>query len=297
LPYPNDPYKPALTNVTREEAQRLCAGDGGRLCTELEWERACKGPSDEPYPTGSGWDPRCGKDPAHCESGFTTLGMGAAVGEWVTSDIAPGTPKALAVVRGAAATAPAEAHRCAARSGVAATTKDPNIGFRCCHGPQNARLLPEPALGDAYAKVHLGPERLLELLKADPRTKDLAKDVRFFREPDSAETVVSRGPGDRKGFNFTVSPLRWNPGAGADFLVLVGRSGENTSFVLAYYVLSDDSYRLAASFIMKNEPGPVALAYSDDIRPRLHFSTCWGCPGETGKILFRKPERVGIVEP
>ena len=48
---------------------------------------------------------------------------------------------------------------------------------------------------------------------------------------------------------------------------------------------------------MKNEPGPVALAYSDDIRPRLHFSSCWGCPGETGKILFRRPERVAIVQP
>jgi hypothetical protein len=61
--------------------------------------------------------------------------------------------------------------------------------------------------------------------------------------------------------------------------------------------VGDDDYRLAGSFVMKNEPGPVALAYSDDIRPRLHFSTCWGCPGETGKILFRKPERVAIVEP
>jgi hypothetical protein len=29
----------------------------------------------------------------------------------------------------------------------------------------------------------------------------------------------------------------------------------------------------------------------------LHFSTCWGCPGETGKILFRKPERPVILQP
>jgi len=297
LPYPNDPAKPPLVDVTRDEAMRLCADRGERLCTELEWERACKGPEDERYPTGDGWDNRCARDPAHCESGFTTLGMGAAAGEWTTSDVAPGTPRALAVVRGAGADAGADDHRCAARHGYAATTKDPNIGFRCCGGPPNARVLPEPALGDAYAKTRLTPERLAELLKSDPVTKDLAKDVRLFREPDSAETVVSRGPGDRKGFSFTVSPLRWNPVPGADFLVVTGRSGENTSFVVAYFVIGDDSYRLAGSFVMKNEPGPVALAYSDDIRPRLHFSTCWGCPGETGKILFRKPERVAIVQP
>jgi len=297
LPYPNDPNQAPRSGVTREEAQRLCAERGARLCTELEWERACKGPDNDRYPTGDGWDPACSKDPKRCESGFSTLGMGAALGEWVTSDIAPGSAKALAVVRGAAADAPAEDHRCAARHGFPPTTRDDKIGFRCCEGPQNARVLPEPALGDAYQKVHLGTERLVELLKADPLTASLAKDVRFFREPDSAETVVSRGPGDRKGFSFTVAPLRWNPVAGADLLVLVGRSGENTSFVLAYYLLGDDTYRLAGSFILKNEPGPVALAYSDDIRPRLHFSTCWGCPGETGKILFRKPERVAIVQP
>ena len=297
LPYPNDPQKPPLVGVTREEAQRLCAERSERLCTELEWERACKGENDDRYPTGKAWDARCAKDPARCESGFSTLGMGAAAGEWVTSDIAPGTPKAQAVVRGAGADGAAEDHRCAARHGFPATSKDPGIGFRCCGGPPNARVLPEPTLGDAYAKAHVTLERLVELLKSDPITVALAKDTTFFREPESAETVVSRGPGDRKGFSFTVSPLRWNPVAGADFLVLTGRSGEKTSFVVAYFVLADDSYRLAGSFVMKNEPGPIAFAYSDDIRPRLHFSSCWGCPGETGKILFRKPERVAIVEP
>jgi hypothetical protein len=297
LPYPNDPDKPPLVNVTREEAQRSCAERSERLCTELEWERACKGPGNDRYPTGDAWNERCAAEPTRCESGFSTLGMGAATGEWTASDIAPGTAKSLAAVRGAAADAPAEDHRCAARHGLPAASKDSRVGFRCCAGPPNARVLPEPALGDAYSKVHLGPERLVELLKSDPVTRDLAKDVRFFREPDSAETVVSRGPGDRKGFSFTVAPLHWNPVPGADLLVLTGRSGENKSFVVAYFMLADDSYKLAASFVMKNEPGPVALAYSDDIRPRLHFSTCWGCPGETGKILFRKPERIAIVEP
>ncbi|HEY3494832.1 MAG TPA: SUMF1/EgtB/PvdO family nonheme iron enzyme [Polyangiaceae bacterium] len=297
LPYPNDPKLPPLSGVTREEAARLCAERGARLCTELEWERACKGPASDRYPTGDTWDPRCAKEPAACASGFDVLAMGAAFREWVKGDIAAGGGKLLGVTRGASASAPAEAHRCAARTGTEPETKDAGIGFRCCGGPPNARLLPEPKLGQAYQKPKLGAERLAALLAADPITRELAKDVKFFREPDSANTVVDRGPGDRKGFSFTVLPLVWNPAPGAEILIATARSGEHTSFVVAYYVLGEDQYRLAASFVMKNEPGPVALAYSDDIRPRLHFSTCWGCPGETGKILFRRPERVAIVEP
>jgi hypothetical protein len=297
LPYPNDPREPPRAGVTREDAARLCAERGARLCTELEWERACKGPDSERYPTGNAWDPRCAREPAACASGFDVLGMGSALREWVKGDISAPGGKLLGVTRGALSTAAAEAHRCAARAGIEADSKDSGIGFRCCSGPPNARLLPEPKLGLAYQKPKVGAERLTALLAADPITQDLAKDVKFFREPDSADTVVARGPGDRKGFSFTVLPLLWNPALGMEVLVAVGRSGENTSFVVAYHALGDDQYRLAGSFVMKNEPGPVALAYTDDIRPRLHFSTCWGCPGETGKILFRRPERIAIVAP
>jgi hypothetical protein len=297
LPYPNDPSAAPRTSVTREEAARLCGERGARLCTELEWERACKGPDSELYPTGDRFEPRCAKEPATCASGFDVLGMGTALREWTASDVAPGTTRAVAALRGAAASAPAEAHRCAARTGIAPDSRAPDLGFRCCAGPPNARQIVEPALGVAYQKVKLGAERLQTLLAAEPVTRELAKDLKYFREPDSAETVLSRGPGDKKGFSFTTSPLLWNPVAGSEFLVVSGRSGENTSFVVAFHSLGKDSYRLAGSFVMKNEPGPVAIAYTDDIRPRLHFSTCWGCPGETGKILFRRPERVAIVAP
>jgi len=125
----------------------------------------------------------------------------------------------------------------------------------------------------------------------------LAKNITFFKDPDSAETVISRGPGDRKGFTFGTAPLLWNPVAGAELLLVSARSGENTSFVVAFHVLGEGKYRLASSFILKNEPGPVAFAYDNGLRPRLHFSSCWGCPGETGKILFRKPERAVILQP
>ena len=298
LPYPNDPALQARVNTGREEARRLCADRGARLCTELEWERACKGPESEPFAGAKGWDVRCSGEPASCASGFDVLALGA-IREWTASDIVPTDAEQprRAAVRGAPATAPAHEHRCAQRRGIDPETKSLDLGFRCCKGAPNAAVVPEPKLDQTFRRAKLSAERLTKLLLSDSRTKDLAKDVKFFREPDAANTVISRGPGDRKGFQFTVAPLLWNPVAGADYLVLSARSGENSSFVVAYHVLLEDDYRLAASFVMRNEPGPVALAYSGYIRPRLHFSTCWGCPGETGKILHRQPDSVVIVQP
>ncbi len=296
LPYPNDPAKPPMRNVSFDDAKRLCAERGARLCSELEWERACKGPDSDRYPSGPDWDARCSKDPLACATGFDVLGMGTGAGEWTASQRGS-LEKRVSLVRGAAASAPAAEHRCAARHPTPPDKRSEDLGFRCCWGAPNAKSLNEPKAGETFKKTKLTAERLSALLLASPETKELAKDLKFFRDPDSAETVVSRGPGDRKGFSFTVAPLLWNPVAGAEFLLVSARSGENTSFVLAYYVRGDDDFALAASFVMKDEPGPVAFAYSNDIRPRLHFSTCWGCPGETGKILFRPPERAAILQP
>jgi hypothetical protein len=299
LPYPNDPARPPQVNVPREEARRLCAERGARLCTELEWERACKGPDSELFAGGPSWDPRCAAEPKLCASAFDVLGMGAAVRVWTASSVifAEADRPRRASVRGAAGSAPAHEHRCAQRVGIDPETMSPDLGFRCCKSAPNAAVVPEPKLDQTFRRAKLGAERLARLLAADPRTQALAKDLKFFREPDAANTVVERGPGDKKGFSFTVAPLLWNPVAGAEYLVLSARSGEDTSFVVAFYVLGEDDYRLASSFVMNKEPGPVALAYDGYIRPRLHFSTCWGCPGESGKILYREPDAVAIVQP
>jgi Sulfatase-modifying factor enzyme 1 len=299
LPYPNDPTKPPLVDVTREDAMRRCAERGQRLCTELEWERACKGPDSELYPTGAGWEPRCAEEPRTCASGFDVLGMGAAIREWTASDVIPSEKSnpTRAAVRGADPKALAHEHRCAARRGIDPDAKGDDLGFRCCAGAPNAAVVSEPSLGQTFEHIKITAEQMQKLLAADPHTSLVAKDVKFFREPDAANTVVSRGPGEKKGFSFTVAPLIWNPVAGSKYLIVAARSGDDTSFVVAYHVLGKGEYKLASSFIMKNEPGPVALAFSGYIRPRLHFSTCWGCPGETGKILHRDPDSVVIVEP
>jgi hypothetical protein len=217
LPYPNDPGRPPLTNVPREEARRLCAERGARLCTELEWERACKGPQSETFAGGMAWDPRCAGEPNRCASAFDVLAMGAALREWTASSVIPteADQQRRAAVRGAAPTAPAHEHRCAQRLGIDPETQSPDLGFRCCKGAPNAAVVPEAKLGQTFRRAKIGADRLSKLLAADPRTLELAKDVKFFREPEAANTVIERGPGDRKGFTFTVAPLIWNPVAGA----------------------------------------------------------------------------------
>ncbi|HVU03752.1 MAG TPA: SUMF1/EgtB/PvdO family nonheme iron enzyme [Polyangiaceae bacterium] len=297
LPYPNDPAAPPKTAVTRADAERLCAERGARLCTEIEWERACKGPNSTLYAGGEDFPDSCVQAPETCASGFDVLGMGA-LREWTASDVVPdGDGPRKAAVRGAAKGSPREARRCAARSSESADSSSDTLGFRCCKGAKNAVLVKEPRAGVTFSQASITPQKLAALFAANEHTKRLATNVRFFREPDGAETVVARGPGDRKGFLFTVAPLRWNPVAGAEFLVVSGRSGEDTSFVAVFHALDDGEYLLAASFIMEHEVGPVALAYNGYIRPRLHFSTCWGCPGETGKILYRDPDAVVIAQP
>lgn len=296
LPYPNDPAEPPLLGRGRDEARRLCAERGARLCTELEWERACKGPKQDEYPSGVMWDPSCTAGAKSCASGFDVLGLGTTAGEWVSNDVVS-DDKRRALVRGAGTAAPATQHRCAARHPTEASTVSQDVGFRCCHGAPNAAAIPEAKQGAIFAKAKLSAEELEGMLAADPASKALAKDIKFFREPEGANTVVSRGPGEKKGFDFTVAPLLWSPAPGAELLLVAARSGENTSFVAAFHVLPGGKYRLASTFTLQGELGPVALAYSPDIKPRVHFSTCWGCPGETGKALFRRPETVVIVQP
>ena len=297
LPYPNDGKSPPLTGVSRDDAKRLCAERNERLCTELEWERACKGPASADYATGKGWEARCATEPLRCASGFDVLAMGGNLREWVASEVpSKEGVSARALLRGAPAGAPSHEHRCAARRTLDGQTKAEDLGFRCCKGAPNAAIVPEPKLGETFSRTKIGTDTLEKVFKRDPHTANITG-LKFYREPDAANTVVSRGPGDKKGFSFTVAPLIWRPVAGAEFLLVSGKSADADAFVAVLHVLGDDDYAVAASFFMKNEPGPVAFAYSDSIRPRLHWSTCWGCPGETGKILFRPPESVVIFQP
>jgi hypothetical protein len=154
LPFPNEAGAIPTSNVTREDAARLCESKGKRLCTELEWERACKGADNRAYEYGDQYRPEpCGtgisaeqaaKRPSGerigCKSGFGTLDMHGGVWEWTDSAWKRGASSApdLNVLKGGNAVAGELVGRCANAIGRPKTTKSATMGLRCCAGTRNS---------------------------------------------------------------------------------------------------------------------------------------------------------------
>jgi hypothetical protein len=305
LPYPNDPDEPPKTGVDRAAAEELCAERKGRLCTELEWERACKGPEGARYPGGASWEPSCASKPEVCASGFGALAMGAAIREWTASDVAPikNLIKGGAAVRGASRAAAAVDHRCAHRSVVAPTASGDELGFRCCYGPANSAAIASPQWEDTIKRIDLSREQLAELLASNPRLESLAKDIVYFNESAASDTVIRRGKarGTDAGAlpentYLTTSPVLWNPVPGERILLVTGRSGDNRSFIVAFHEVPGGRYRVGSAMTMEDEVGPVVLVYNPFVRRKLQWTTCWECFGSTGNITYRDENRVVITQ-
>ncbi len=151
LPFPNEPGAIPTTNVSRDEAERACEGRGKRLCTELEWERACKGPDSSTYEYGNEYRAAtCGTgavveisarrptgERVTCKSGFGALEMHGGAWEWTSSAWGRGRKDELGVLRGGNASAGELVGRCANGIARPRATKGPQMGFRCCAGPKN----------------------------------------------------------------------------------------------------------------------------------------------------------------
>jgi hypothetical protein len=152
MPYPNEPGAIPTSNVTRDEAEKLCASKGKRLCSELEWERACKGPASSEYEYGDTYRAavcatgvpieQASKRPtgerSACKSGFGVLEMHGGVWEWTSSTWGRGSKDPdLGVLRGGNSEAGELVGRCANALGRPASSKGPTMGFRCCLGERN----------------------------------------------------------------------------------------------------------------------------------------------------------------
>ncbi len=136
----NDPYAPPLTGMSFTEAGLLCAKFGKRLCTEDEWEKACKGPKSRVFSYGDEWDPetcpRSGffeggyrlSDFPGCVSGYGVVGMSGGVGEWTSTPRGEGH-----VIKPAEVGSHAKHSRCAGRTDRTDDFKSEHIGMRCCH--------------------------------------------------------------------------------------------------------------------------------------------------------------------
>jgi hypothetical protein len=148
FPYPNEEGAIPLTNVNREQAETLCGERGKRLCSELEWERACKGPENRVYEYGDQYrSDHCGTgiDPGlrptglrvGCRSDFGVRDLHGGVFEWTSSPWGRGSIGELSTVRGGNGTAGEVVGRCANGRAVENSTRSASVGFRCCAGPRN----------------------------------------------------------------------------------------------------------------------------------------------------------------
>jgi len=210
-PYPNDPAQPPRTGVTRDQAQALCAARGRRLCTELEWERACKGPSNHTYPygdtfsaskcTGSTTLLRASEQYAACSSAYGVKALYGAVWEWTVSEWGRGGPGGLTAVRGGGHTNPSVRTRCANGQSRSPSETSADLGFRCCGGPINPATVQlsldkrEPLVADVGVDPSLA-SRLMASLPQDMRkvdgfTPDIDRTWRWHPR-DNEEMIVAR---------------------------------------------------------------------------------------------------------
>lgn len=141
--------KVPLTQVSLNKARWYCRRLGKRLCTEIEWERACKGEAIFRYPYGNRYEPAIcntrdkfnknrkvtasGGFPL-CVNSYGLYDMSGNVAEWTSSPYFKGSSRFT--IRGGAANRPDWAVRCASRSSAAAKQTKPMLGFRCCVNPK-----------------------------------------------------------------------------------------------------------------------------------------------------------------
>ncbi len=146
--YPNEEGGIPLTSVDFDTASRLCQAQDKRLCTELEWERACKGPLNRMYEYGDVYDPeRCGTGGTQrimpsgllvgCRSDFGPRDMHGAAWEWTQSDWRRSGAEGRKAVRGGDGRFGDVVARCANRAARAIGTQAADLGFRCCAGAKN----------------------------------------------------------------------------------------------------------------------------------------------------------------
>lgn len=139
--FPNRIGEKPVARVSHAQAQEACADAGKRLCTEDEWEKACKGPGSWVYTYGDTYDVEmCGEgvgDDGYtignndsCVSGYGVWGMSGGPREWTdsTSD-ASGTRR---VVKGGLLGNNERGSRCAFAVDESSSYADTNLSFRCC---------------------------------------------------------------------------------------------------------------------------------------------------------------------
>lgn len=316
LPYPNDPNKPFTTGVTRAQAAALCETDGKRLCTELEWERACDGGDDAPaertWLTGDRFDAdACRKDPVSCQSPFEVAALGTLFHEWTSSNASAGVGSEIysAITRGGRPSDDPSEHRCGARHALAPSESNAVLGFRCCEGPEPESEYPAHGHGTGFEALDLDEETARAELRKLPELAELADDFHFFT-PQQMHAALRRGGRSQAelGFLLARKGLRWRPASGEEVWIFAGAigadsaeasdEGAKTGLIAAVYPLAkrEDGRPLvhAATMLLEGETTSIALAYNPETPEQVVWTTCWGCRGDGGVITLSEEGQVQL---
>ncbi|MCZ7582381.1 MAG: formylglycine-generating enzyme family protein [Deltaproteobacteria bacterium] len=144
--FPGTPEILPERQIAFQQARDKCAAAGKRLCTEQEWEKACKGGArNRRFPYGHQYiENACatrtenGKDRGYaltgtwhgCKTAEDVFDLAGNLREWTSTPFSQGS--SFMIVKGGDGYSPGRESRCAARASVAATAAEPRTGFRCC---------------------------------------------------------------------------------------------------------------------------------------------------------------------
>ncbi len=138
--FPNIKDQPPTGTVTWTAADETCRKFGKRLCSELEWEKACKGPNNFIYTYGDTWDPSmCGESMEapytlgsrpDCVSSYGVYDLSGGFREW-SGDARPGK-EGRKIVKGGHRGNAERGDRCAYYVDESKGYQDSTLSFRCC---------------------------------------------------------------------------------------------------------------------------------------------------------------------
>lgn len=143
--FPNQKGSMPAANVLWTDAKNKCESAGKRLCSEEEWERACKGPKNLKFPYSASYDAgKCNTEDAGgndrklgasgsqaaCVSGYGVQDMSGNLWEWTSSALQANSKDR--VLRGGSFTRPDYHDRCANRYNSLPSVTSKEFGFRCC---------------------------------------------------------------------------------------------------------------------------------------------------------------------
>ncbi len=259
-PHPNEPGALPTSNVTRDEAKALCEAQGKRLCSELELERACKGPENLAYPYGATYRAtECGTGKKRgvlspnglhtgCASGFGVFDLLGGPWVWTSSEWGRGT-EGLVAIRGGNDADGDVVGRCAYGRSESPTKKAPDVGVRCCKGAPNDAKVDLSVDRGPELRLLLDDEPLRAALEARVRKLGALSDA--SPPVDGASPVASRLVVERT--------WRWRPAGNESLAIGGGCSGRGDDKQCGVLVAREDGGAL----------GPVAFVSSGRWQPTI----------------------------